>query len=499
MLAAAAAALALIAGCGTTVQIPPASPGGAESLSLSATSPSSPDAAGTHPASGNGAGATGVPGATVTASNPRGSTGPSRPVVARTASSSSRHGKSPAPTEVTGPLTIGFAYPNNAAANASLGLSTSASADPKSVMGALVAAVNKAGGLAGRKVTVDYYATSSTTSDYSTAAQAACAHFTEDQHVPVVLDLAYGNKFGMATCLARHGVADFGLATSDTVDDNNAGLFASPMGMSSTRRYPAVLDVLRTTGYLTPKNRIGVLLENCPDLRRAYDQAVRPEISRLGLDLADTAQIGCTSGFASAGPASAATQSAVLRFRSHQVDRVLIVSDFEQVALMLFANAAASQGWRPGYMLSSAAETEVMRSSISKTQWPQLHGVGWSPRLDIDDAHQPLTPADRRCLTLIKKGGIAVTGWQNTYIATMECSDLFFLEAALTSSHGDAQGSALMAAVESLGASFVSPGVLGGRTFFGPSQREGAAEVAPFGYVAGCRCLRYTGRPVATR
>jgi hypothetical protein len=333
-------------------------------------------------------------------------------------------------------------------------------------------------------------------SDYNSQAAAACAHFAEDKHVPVVLDVAYGNKFGMASCLAKHGVADFGLGTSDAVNDDAVGLFASPVGMSSTRRYPAVLDVLRSTGYLTPKNRIGVLLEDCPDLRRAYAEAVRPEISRLRLDLADIAKIGCTSGFASAGPAAAATQAAVLRFRSHRVDRVLIVSDFEQVALMLLANAAASQGWRPGYMLSSAAQTEVIRHSISKTQWPQLHGVGWSPRLDIDDPHQPLSQADRRCLDLIKRGGITVSGWQNTYIATTECSEVFFLGAALTASRGDARGSALMAAVDSLGTGFISPGVLDGRTTFSATRRDGPAAVAPFGYVVTCGCLRYTGRSV---
>ncbi|HVX70664.1 MAG TPA: hypothetical protein VHA79_13345 [Mycobacteriales bacterium] len=485
----AVAGVAFLAGCGTTVDNPPASSAGAESLGVTSVAPTNPVPGRTtsSPAGGHGL----RPGTAPAATGTRVPTIP--PPVAASASSTTNQ----APTRVTGPLTIGVVYPNNGAANSSLGLSTSDSNDPKSLMSALVAGVNKEGGLAGRKVSVSYFASNSTLSNYSTQAQAACAHFTEDGHVPVVLDVAYGNKFGMAECLARHGVADFGLGTSDTVGDNKVGLYASPVWMSSTRRYPAVLKVLHSTGYLTSKNKIGVLLEDCPDLHRAYDAAVRPEIARLHLVLADTAQIGCTSGFASAGPAAAATQAAVLRFRSRGVDRVLIVSDFEQVALELLANAAASQGWHPGWMLSSAAETEVMRPNISKTQWPQLHGVGWSPRLDTDDPHQAVTPPDRRCLKLIKKGGVTVSGLQNTYIATTECSTLFFLGAALEASRGDARGSALMAAVESLGSSFSSPAVLDGRTFFGPDRRDGPAAVAPFAYVAQCRCLRYTGKPVA--
>lgn len=489
-LAVAAAGLAFLAGCGTTVQNPPApSAADNEFLGTSSTPPTTapsgatalappePPTAGASSSRSGGTGA--LPGATTTTSN----------------LPSTGHGRSHS-AAITSPLTIGLAYPNNGSANSSLGVSTSATSDPKALMAALVSAVNKSGGLAGRKLSVDYYAANSSLSDYSTQANAACAHFAEDDHVSVVVDAAYGNKFGMATCLAHHGIADFGLGTSDTVNDNAEGTYAAPTWMSSTRRYPAVLAGLHASGYLTAKNRIGVLLEGCPDLQRAYDTAVRTAISRLHLTLADTQTIGCTSGLASAGPDAAAIAAAILHFRSRRVDRVLIVSDFEQVAFLLLANAASAQGWRPGYMLSSAAEPEVIRSNIPKGQWPQMHGVGWSPRLDIDDPHQPLTPADRHCLALLNKGGITVSGWQNAYIATTLCSEVSFLGAALQRSGGDAHAGALMAAVRSLGSSFVSPAVLDGRTYFGPTRVDGPAAVAPFGYVASCRCLRYTGKPM---
>jgi hypothetical protein len=392
-----------------------------------------------------------------------------------------------------GPLKIGLLYPDNGAANAALGIATSASNDPKSIMNALVAALNREGGLAGRKLSVDYDTVDSTSSDYSTQANAACAHFTQDDPVPVVLDLAFGNRYGMATCLAKRGVADFGFGTSDTVSDNAVHLFAAPDWMTSSRRYPAVITGLHASGYLTAKNKIGVLLESCPYLRRAYQQTVLPTISKFGLNLVDTESLGCTAGFSSAGPASASIQSAALRFRSHGVDRILMVSDYEQVALLLMSNYAESQDWRPGYMLSSTAQTEVMRPNIPSGQWPQLHGIGWSPGLDIDDPHKPLSAADKRCLSLIKQSGGTVSGWQNIYVATTICSDVFFLDAALRKSGANAQGSALMAAVGALGTSFVSPGIVEGRTSFGPSRRDGAGAVAPFGYVAACRCLKYTG------
>jgi hypothetical protein len=393
----------------------------------------------------------------------------------------------------TGTLTIGVVYSNNGAANAALGLATDASADPQRVMEALVTGLNKHGGLAGRKLAVEYHPVDATSSDYSSQADAACATFTQDKPVAVVVDFTFGTRYGMAACLAKRGVADFGLGTTDTVADNAAGLFAAPAWMTSSRRYRAVIDGLHDSGYLAATNKIGILLEDCGYLRRAYQQSVVPEISRRRLVLADTQTVACTAGFSSAGPAAAAISSAALRLRSSGVDRVLIVSDYEQVMIMLLANHAESQGWHPGYMLSSNAQTEVVRADIASGQWPQLHGVGWSPGLDIDDPHQPLAAADQRCLDLIKEGGVSVSGWQNVYVATAECAHFLFLGAALERSAGDAQGRALMTAIGSLGAGFVSPSVVGASTFFAPDRHDGPAAAAPFGYVAACDCLRYTG------
>lgn len=479
-----AGALAGITACGSTV---PMTGQAATSTSLGSVDgglAGVPSSATTAPGATRSTGSAATPGGTeVTAGGPSAVRpgapgGPARPV-----------GR--------GPLTIGVLFSDNGAANAALGVATDASNSPKNLMTALIAGVNRNGGLAGRTLTAVYYAVDAQSSDYSTQANAACSYFTDDHPVPVVLDLAFGNKFGMAACLSKHGVLDVGIRTSDTVADNGVELFAAPGWMTSTRRYPAVLAGLHATGYVTSKNKVGVLLEDCPDLQRAYDQAVLPAIKRLGLVLADTEHLQCASGFASAGPASAAVQSAVLRFRGSGVDRILMVSDFEQVTLLLLANYAESQQWRPGFMLSSQAQTEVMRANIASGQWPQLHGVGWSPGLDIDDPRRPLPAADKRCLDLIKQGGVTVSGWVNTYIATTECTELFFLGAALQLSNGDEHGSALMAAVDRLGAGFTAPGIVSGRTVFGPRRHDGPAAVAPFAYVASCSCLRYVGAATA--
>lgn len=478
----AAVSIAALTGCGTTVATVNGQPVGSELSGSSSDGLAAPAQTGTSSSLPTGAHAPAV-----------GGSAPSSGVGAPASGSSTPPTAAQSAVNVRGPLKIGFLYPDNGAANAALGVATSASNNPKSIMQALVSSLNKHGGLAGRQLSIDYDTIDSTSSDYSTQASAACAHFTQDDPVPVVLDLSFGNRYGMASCLAHRGVVDFGFGTADTTADNAVGLFAAPDWMTSSRRYPAVITGLHRSGYLTSTNKIGVLLESCPYLRRAYQQNVLPTASRLGLHVVDTESLDCTAGFSSAGPASAAIQSAALRFRSHGVDRILMVSDYEQVTLLLMSNYAESQHWRPGYMLSSTAQTEVMRPNIASGQWPQLHGIGWSPGLDIDDPHQPPSAADKRCLGLIKDGGVSVSGWQNVYVATTICSDVFFLDAALRKSGGNAAGSALMAAVGTLGKSFVAPGIVAGRTSFGPNRRDGAAAAAPFGYVPACRCLKYTG------
>lgn len=491
-----AAAMFLITACGTTVPFSTRSTAGS-SLSLGATGTNQDGAPAVGGANGIATGQTNAGGnaagpqssATIASGNI--SQSPNR---GGQASGGSAGGSiATRGSLTTGPLTIGMVYSNNGAANSALGLATSASAGPQNVMGALVAALNKQGGLAGRKLAVEYYPVDATSSDYSTEAQSACANFTQDHPVPVVLDFTFGTRYGMATCLARYGVADFGIGTSDTVSDNAAGLFASPDWMTSSRRYRAVITGLHTTGYLSPHNKIGVLLEDCGYLQRAYQQTVLPEISQLGLKLVDTETFACTAGFSSAGPDSATISSAILHLRTDGADRLLIVSDYEQVALLLLANQAESQGWRPGYMLSSAAETEVIRSDIPSVQWPQLHGIGWSPGLDIDDPNQPPSQVEQRCVNLIKDGGLAVSGWQNIFTANAVCTEIFFVGSALQHSSGDASGGALMTAIDSLGASFVAPGIVDGSTFFGPSRHDGPAAEAPFAYVGSCGCMKYTG------
>jgi ABC-type branched-subunit amino acid transport system substrate-binding protein len=398
----------------------------------------------------------------------------------------------------SGPLRIGLLVPELGSANSALGAQSTSAVSPKSVASALATSLNRTGGIAGHKIEIVYRSWDASSSNYSNEAAASCAYFTQDAPVPVVIDLGFGLHYGMQACLGKKGEATLG-PPSDDAATSAARLFATPNYVTSSRRYRAVVQGLSDTGYLTQKSRIGVVLENCPDLSRAFQQSVRPALTQRGLHLVTTYDMDCTQGFASAGPAASAIQGAVLNFRSNNVDRVLLVSDFEQIALMLFGNQAESQGYRPGYALSSLASAAITRANIPQGQWPQLHGVGSFPYSDIDDPHAAPTPVEKHCLQLIKSGGVNVTSWADRAIAAQMCNNLLLVSASVTQQRGADSGTAIAAGIERLGQSFSVAGLVTGGTLFSSTRRDGPRDGSVFQYVPSCGCSRYSGRPFALR
>lgn len=392
------------------------------------------------------------------------------------------------------PLTIGLTYTDNSGSTAALGASTSQTASQKSVAQAFVRAFNAAGGLDGRKLTAVEYSFNADDSDYSTDAATACATFTQDHHVSLVLDTAFGTIGGFRDCLQKAGVVD--ITTQDEGDRTisaQAVLHANTASMNVDRSYAAVLLGMTATGYLTKSNQLGLIVEGCPEGNNAYSHTLLPLIKRLGLKAPKEEQIACTTGFASAGPAAPAINNAILAFRQAGVDRVLFVSYNEAVILLLFANDADSQRYYPGYLLSSGGEAEALRSNIPSGQWPQLHGVGNQPFVDTDGAVP--NAVDKRCDRLVRAGGVTPASYLDEVFVYSECAPFLLLEAALAKTNGHATARDVMAGINSLGSSFADPGVVGASASYTSAKHDGPDMVQVFGYVASCQCMRYFGAP----
>ena len=489
--ASALVAVLLAAGCGTTVDqgAVGTTPGGTDG-GLSA-----PGGA----VGGDGAtrGAPGAAGGTAVAQGSQ----PGSAAAAGTTGSGQAPGTSTSvggATRDTSPLTVGLTYINNQTASSSLGANDPRTNSVKSVVEGYVRALNKVGGVAGRKLQTVEYEWHSGDGSWSTAAAAACAKFTEDNHVTVVLDEAFGEIGGFRDCLQRKGVFDITIQDEgDDIGSQQSTLHANPGGMTYDRSYGAVLRGEVAAGYLSKSNQLGIIVEACAQDERAYSRTIRPLIRQLGLTAPKKYDFDCvdsTAGGASNG--SAAISNAILKFRQRPaVDRVMFISSQESAALLLFGPQASSQNYHPGYLLSSAAQAHLFvgEQPFPTDQYPGLHGVGNSPFGDVNDAKP--TAADGRCLALLKSVGITAANYDDIGQAAFSCAPFLLLEALLQRTNGAADAQTLATATAGLGTGFASPSVLAGSTRFSNTQHDGGYAVQTFAYNAGCTCMRYTGRP----
>ncbi|MBK5305065.1 MAG: hypothetical protein JJD92_00100 [Frankiaceae bacterium] len=485
------AAVAVTAGCGTTVplsqQAAQQAPGaaglgaaapGSSTLPAGATSGvSGPSVVALGPSDSGAAGATGVQAGAVPQGNVS-ATSPTGQVGARD----------------TSPLKIGLTYVDNSGSSAALGATTT-DVNAKQISQALVRGINAKRGLAGRKLEAIEYSFNTQNANYSQYAAEACAKFTQDNHVSVVLDGGFGTLGGFRDCMQKNGVLDITQSVEDDrIGSSRATLHDNTSFMTPDRAYSATLNGLSATGYLTKSSQFGIIIEECPHILRAYNNAIKPLIARLGMKAPLERTIECTTGFDSAGNAAAPISSAVLAFRQGNVDRVMFVSDFETVVLLLFANAASAQSYQPGYALTSSAQAEYIRQNVNDSrQWPQLNGVGWTPAFDVADSGAPPSATERRCLQLTQAGGIEPQSYLSKGLVYTACGTFLLLEAALLRTNGASAAQALQGAIIGLGSSFVSPGLIGGGTTFSSSRRDGPDQVRVFGYDDTCQCIRYRG------
>ena len=497
-------AVALATACGSTVPITqhagmasePAGAGLGTAAPLAAAEPAAttPTGAPLGTSGGSAPGAAPAAGPGAPAAQPQspsgaaGAPGPAQPGPDGAASGSARR---------TGPLKVGVAYTDNAQAQGALGVSSDQTANERTAVRAMVRGLNDAGGVAGRKIEAVEYAWDSSGNNWSENAAVACERFTRDEPVTVVLDAAFGTIGGFGDCLHKAGVLHItNSSEGDRVSSQQRPLHANTGSMIDDRTYGAVLSRLAATGYLTPRSQLGVVLEQCPAIERAYTRSIKPLIARLGMPAPVERAIECTTGFSSAGPAGSVVSGAVLAFRQADVDRVMFVSDQESVALLLFANNASPQQYFPGYALSSNAQAEPLRPNLPADQWPQLHGVGTSPYTDVADDGSDPAGVEARCVRLSRRGGVTAQAHVDYAFIHGACGLFLLLEAGLERTGGNAEAAALQAAINGLGTSFRGPGLVANATRYSADAHDGPDAVQVFGYEQKCTCVRYRGKPL---
>lgn len=423
------------------------------------------------------------------------SAGPSGGTTAGAADAPDAQGAAPAPGAAdTRPLRVGLLYVNNDAA-ASAGVDNGNSFGPRRALEALVKATNAEGGLAGRQLQPTYAEIRSSSSSYAADLQAACSRFVEDAKTPLVLSFLGLTSDQFNACLGSAGVAhvngSYGLG--DITSLRAHATTVSIEALSVDRRSKAALERLAAAGFLTRASRIGVVVEDCPFNTRGYERTFLPTAKRLGLNVVDTQSVRCFGGLNDLGGQASDAQSAVLRFASQGVDRVMFVSSLEANVLLVFTNAAESQGYRPGYGLTSLALANVLKDNVPTAQLVNAKGVGWLPVLD--DTAPTLTPtaAAQACVKKVRAQGVVPTSRADHFTVFSQCDAFGLAEAALERSRGATSPAAWSAALDAVGTSLLGAATLEGRTDFRDGRREGPAVGRVFGWDRGCSCFRYAG------
>lgn len=352
-----------------------------------------------------------------------------------------------------------------------------------------------------------YTVDASSTQSQADQLQAACAHFTSDVHVTLVVSYSAGSEGAFAKCLQQHSIP--------LIDGSSAAL----VGESIERTVPDLWQPSQLTfdrvgaleaSYLVRNHwvdkrwgsaarcaaisqpRIGVVTFDRPDWRAAYANAVAPTFKAAGHPVYDVDYVNVSGSTAEQlAQASSAAQSAVLKFSSDCVDHVAFVSN---VALdYLFMNIAQQQGYNPRYGLSSLEAPPVIVQNLAQPT-AQLHGAigpGWTPYSDVDiaqlDAAAKAPAAD--CMAILKQAGVEPTDNNSAGLAMPACEGPMFAVTVLQRWLAGGRTGSLLAIVNALGSSYHPVGTF--TATVDAAHHDGASSFRGFAYVDSCSCFRY--------
>ena len=486
------AALALTAACGTTVQ----GTGNGVALgtggSLGVPTGAPPSSATTRGAT---SGSGGVDLGTGSGTTRSGTTGGS--TTSRTGVGAGTTGPVVLPGKTTGPIKVGILLTKVGQADA-LGISLGNTFSEKQFDDAVINAINKQGGLHGRRIIPVYAGTDTASSNWESDYSAACATFTQDNKVDVLLGSSFAYFASFERCLAGAGIPH--LTNSSNVSDNRElgqfPLLRALIVPTIDKRSIAKLQGAINTGFLTSKNKLGVITDSCPGTQRAWNDVVKPFLTKRHISLAASADEGCADGYnGSFSAAGAAVSNAILTFRSRGVDRITFITVSESGTMLVMAEGAQSQQYYPGWIVSSLVGTSILQGQAPAEELRNTRVYGWLPSQDVSPSlYDPPNAAQRRCYSYLKTSGIKPVSPADYSYAQSICEAVFAYETALGRTGGSIVGSSVVQALDGLGTTFQSVFDLGGAALFTRTRRNDVPRLYREAvWRDDCSCFAYRG------
>lgn len=420
------------------------------------------------------------------------------PAVVGLSGSGSSSGRAPAGVGARGvavrelsPIRVGTYYLNGGnAALAAAGFAGLVIPDNKPVFDAFVKYVNAHGGLGGRQIQPVYYEYSEG-QDPQAQDAAACATFTQDHHVYLVIGGINSGAGGLLPCLAKHNVPLIGAASQgDQRFFQQYHRYAyEPDELNLTAGLRLLIANLKARGYLASVHKVGLV--QYPGA--IYDDAVAdgliPALKGVGLPLTDRVTTSSTTDNSAIATSAA---NAELKFSSEHIDLVVFVTP-GGAAETYFMNNAQTQHYKPKYGIWSADSPYVLAKTASRSQLIGSIGVGYLPGLDVATAQDPTaqTPAAKACLALGKRMGLDESGLGNALVRA-SCDVFFNLQTAMRAdAAATTSTAALEQAIDGIGSGYAPASTFAMRWTI--SHHDAANGYRSLAYDSGCSCFRYVG------
>lgn len=347
--------------------------------------------------------------------------------------------------------------------------------------------INATGGVGGRplETLIRFVDQSDQSEANQTRLQAQlCAEFTEDLQV----DMVAGDATSWSLdCYAAHETPVFNpVVTRDEEQLDPLRPWVQPSFFLTFDRFAKLMPIsLAQQGWIS--DRMGIFTFDLPWYERAIQQHLIPGIEAQGGTVLEVARTPV-----SVNAVAQSAQSAVVKFKSRQIDRVIVFANGGG-AYLLFAQAADTQLYYPGYGLSTLDRPFVFTDLVPPRQ-RSVRGFGFWPTLDVDPESQP-PPNEREleCWRILNEGaGENFTG-RNTdsQLASAACDQMFLVDAALDQGSGGAFGRADVPRLfQQLGSQYESITV--GRVDFSAGREDSVTAYRNLTYDPACSCVAYT-------
>lgn len=400
-------------------------------------------------------------------------------------------------------IRVGLGYAEDGGeANEAIGASGITQGDPQRNYEALLDYFNAQGGIAGREIVPVYHQYEGTSPQGAgSQEQAACATYTEDNEVFVVLERGLNLTDGtLLSCLENTGTPALGSPGASVFDDAVYERFQN-FGETNTLSLDTIADLwpdaMADTDYFEPRGpaspvRVGLVTYDGERMQGVTERSLRPAMRAVGEEFVEEAYIGEPDRLSDVGGMSTEINNAILRFRSEGIEHVMIQDYGNALLTLLFMTAAENQSYRPRYGLNSNNGGQVLVGTVPPAQFSEARLVGWNPMFDVPEgeADESMGRSREVCEEIYEEAGITFPDLNARAVSYLHCDQFLSLIAAVDEISGPLTQDALVPAFAELGTTYES--ALSGPTRLAPDRRYGVARARLAEFSDDCDCFRYS-------